>query len=101
MIKVTVVDNMGMVIGDVEDVSDELIHIHLPLFLAPSSQGNISLQSNPLFDSKLEVNKRYIVASSTPKQSMLEQYEAYTTQKKTGLIVTPNMPQSGGGKILT
>jgi hypothetical protein len=84
-VKVLVIDNLGIVMGTVT-VKDEMHIVANPLFLTPSQNG-IAMQNNPLFEDELKISNNYIVAISNPKSDVIEKYEAYRTQKSTGIIL--------------
>jgi hypothetical protein len=86
-VKVLVIDNLGIVMGNIT-VKDDMYIVTNPLFLSPSQNG-IAMQNNPLFEDELTVSKQYVVAVSNPKIDVIEKYEAYRTQKSTGIIMPP------------
>jgi len=90
MVKIIVVDTLGIMIGEIEETADAVV-VQRPLAFAPSQTG-IALQENPLYGEYLHLNKGYVIARSEPNENLKSQYEAYAIKKRSG-IVTPGSPE--------
>lgn len=96
MVKIVVVEALGILIGEVAQEEGYVI-IARPLAFAPS-QGGMALQENPLYGANLKINANYVIAQSDPNDTMREQYEAYAIKKRSG-IVTPGDPEMQRSKL--
>ena len=96
MVKILVVETLGILIGEIEHTAEGCV-VTRPLAFAPSQAG-IALQENPLYGNNLKLNKDYVIAESDPSEGLLSQYEAYAIKKRTG-IVTPGMPEMNQSKL--
>lgn len=96
MVKIVVVDTLGILIAEIEEGEGELV-LSRPLAFAPSQTG-IALQENPLYGQNLRVNRAYVIAQSDPSETMKSQYDAYALKKRTGLV-TPDSEMRNTSKL--
>lgn len=85
-IKFFIIDQLGMVIGELQEDADGFKLIN-PLLIQPTQkEGGFALSSNPFFEDSLDINESYVVVKANPKKSILKHYEDFLLKKKTGLV---------------
>ncbi len=95
MVKMLIVQNIGIVLGDVlmDDPHDpdslvkDGIKIHYPMIMGPTEQGKMAAQVNPMFRESLVVNPKYVVGEASVVTELAEQYETYLRSKQSKLIL--------------
>ena len=87
MIQILVVDVLGIFIGNVGEKNEAgNLPVTDAMLFGPSEKGGMSFKKNPLLGDPMEINPSYIVAKSSPSAAILEKYEEYLVQVRTGLI---------------
>jgi hypothetical protein len=98
-VKIVVVNDLGTFIGVIEELDQDRVELKESLMFNLSQQG-ISIANHPLFEGKLTIAKKFIICESEPKDTLLEQYEQFWSQKRTGIITAKVMPNKLKGSPL-